>query len=253
MNTPTPDPGVGEKPFLEHLEDLRATLIRAAASLTVGVVVAIPLVPYIVGILKSPLAGTGLDPDTFLRVIRIGDGFGVATRVAFWAGMVIGMPGLLWAASQFVFPGLTARERRVVLLTLLASTVLFAVGVTLGFVTTIRVALMWMLQVNTWLGVDCEFVELADYCSFVLKLLIGFGLVFQLPILVLALGVLGIIDSNMMREKRRHVIVGLMVVAMLLTPPDPMTMIMMSVPLIGLYEACIWIVWARERRRAGLI
>ncbi len=241
-------PPADEKSFLEHLEDLRVALIRAAVSLVAGILIAIPLAPWIVAVLKLPLGGTGVDPDDFLRVIRIGDGFAVATRVIFWGGTILALPGILYAVAQFVFPGLTSRERRVVTGALLASALLFAVGATFGFVTTVRLALVWLLGVNDWLGVTYEFVELADYCGFILKLLLAFGLVFQLPVLLVALGELGLVRSATLRAKRRHVVVGAMVLAMVLTPPDWFTMVMMTLPLVALYEICVWILWFREGR-----
>lgn len=241
-----------EKPFVEHLEDLRKALIGSAASLGVGFAVAIPLAPYILSWLKRPVAAAGLDPDAFLRVIRVGDGFSVAMRIMFWGGLLIGCPGVLVALARFVFPGLTEKERRLVSRLMMASALLFVVGVAIGYFTSVGVAIVWLLQVNAWLGIRYDFVELADYCEFVLKLLLSFGLVFELPIVVVALGSMGLIHSRAMREKRRHVIVGLMAVAMVMTPPDPMTMLLMSIPLILLYECCIWIVWARERA-AGVV
>lgn len=236
-----------EKPFLAHLEDLRRTLIWSAGSLVAGVAIAAPMAPMIMRLLKRPLVGIVEDPDSFLRVLRVGDGFGVAMQVIFWAGLLIGLPGILVAICRFVYPGLTRRERRLVSGMMVVATLLFAVGVVIGYVTTIKLAVLWLLNVNDWLGIRYDFVELSDYCGFVLKLLIAFGLVFELPIIVLVLAEVGIIHGRAMREKRRHVIVGLMTVAMILTPPDAMSMIIMSVPLILLYEACIWIVWARER------
>jgi len=82
----------------------------------------------------------------------------------------------------------------------------------------------------------------------VLKLLIAFGLAFQLPVVLLVLGNMGLVNSVQLRDKRRHVVVGLMILAMLLTPSDPFTMLLMALPLIVLYEICIWMIWAKERK-----
>jgi sec-independent protein translocase protein TatC len=118
----------------------------------------------------------------------------------------------------------------------------------MGYVITLQVAIRVMLRINRWLGTTCEFVELSDYVSFILRLLIAFGLAFELPVIILALGHAGVIRSAQLRNKRRHVIVGLMIVSMLLTPPDPLTLVLMAVPMALLYEACIWLIWCRERR-----
>jgi len=119
----------------------------------------------------------------------------------------------------------------------------------MGYFVTMPVALRMMFRINAWMRVSCEFVELSDYVSFVLRLLIAFGLAFELPVVVVVLGSIGVVSSDQLRAKRRHVIVGLLIAAMLLTPPDPLTQILMAGPLVLLYELCIWVVWFRERAR----
>ncbi len=241
---------VGDKPFVEHLEDLRRAVIGAAVSLGMGLLVAIPLAPSIITLLKLPLANAKIDPDEFLKVIRVGDGFAVAMQVVFWSGLLISLPGILLSVARFIYPGLTPKERRVVTHCLIASIFLFVLGVAIGYLTTVELTVLWMLRVNDWLGIRYDFIELADYCGFVLRLLLAFGLVFEMPIVVIGLGAVGLIHSKAMRAKRRHVIVGLMALAMVLGPPDPgFSMMMMSIPLILLYEGCIWIVWGMERKQ----
>ena len=121
----------------------------------------------------------------------------------------------------------------------------------MGYFLTLPLALRVMFRINNWLGASCEFVELSDYVGFVMKLLIAFGLAFELPVIIIVLGSLGIISSDQLRSKRRYVIVLLMVAAMLLTPPDPLTMLMMAAPLALLYELCIWVIRLKERRLGG--
>lgn len=237
------------KPFLEHLEDLRRTLLWSAGFLGLGIALAIPMAPYVLELLKVPVERNGLDPEQFLRVLRITGGFSIALRTVFWTGLLVGTPFILCAVGGFVFPGLTAREKRAVVGASGFAILLFGAGVLMGYVVTLPVALRVLLAINRWLGVTCEFVELADYVAFVLKLLIAFGTAFELPVLILALGGLGVLHSRQLRAKRRHVIVGLLIVAMLLTPPDPLTQLLMAVPMALLYEACIWTLWFVERRR----
>lgn len=239
------------KPFLHHLEDLRRTLLWCVAAFALGLLAAIAPAPLILDWLKVPVARAGVDPDTFLKVIRVTGGFAITMRIVFWSGLLVSLPVMLVAIAWFVFPGLTRRERRAVTVAVGAAAFLFAGGVSLGYFLTLPVALRWMLRINAWIGVSCEFVELSDYVAFVLKLLIAFGLACELPIILLTLGSLGIVSSDLLRSKRRHVVVGLMVVAMLLTPPDPFTLLMMAAPMTLLYELCIWLIWLQERRRAA--
>jgi sec-independent protein translocase protein TatC len=127
---------------------------------------------------------------------------------------------------------------------------LFLTGVALGF-SIIPTALKAMFRVSEWMNAAPDFVRLPDYVSFVLKLLIAFGLMFELPIVVLALGAMGLVSSPQLREYRRYVIVGLFISAMLLTPPDPFTQVLMAAPMTLLYEACIWILWLHEKRSSA--
>ncbi len=246
MASPDEYDDTATKSFLEHLQDLRKTIIWCAISLGIGIVVAIPLVPYILELLSSPLEKAGKDPAEFLQVLRIAGGLGITLKVVFWAGLLLATPGIVIAIADFVFPGLTAKEKRIVRRSGVLAGVLFAAGVAMGYFVTLPVALGVMLKINKWIGVDPKLVELVDYVGFVLKLLIAFGLAFELPVVVLALGYMGIISSRQLRDKRPVVIVALLVLAMLLTPPDPMTQLLMAVPMAVLYEVCIWLIRAKE-------
>jgi len=236
------------KPFREHLEDLRHALLWCVGSIAAGMLVAIPLAPWILALLKDSLASAGKDPETFLKVMRVTAGLAVTLRIVFWTGMVIAVPVVAFAVARFVFPGLKQIERRVVLQACGVAALLFAAGVAMGYTVTLPVALRVMFRVNSWLGVSCEFVELADYVGFAMKLLVAFGLAFELPVVVLALGSMGVVSADQLRRKRPYVIVGLLVLAMLLTPPDPFTQLLMAVPMALLYELCIVVIAVRQKR-----
>jgi sec-independent protein translocase protein TatC len=235
---------VSAKPFLEHLDDLRKTLIWAGASLLVGVLVAIPLAPSVFALLKIPFERAELMVP--LKVNEVGSGLSIALRVTWWTGLIFSLPFTLAAVGGFVFPGLTRREKMAIYGGGAASLGLFVLGIWMAYHWTVPVALRMMAAIENWMGTPADFWETAGYVSFVLKLLLAFGVTFQLPLLVYVLGVLGIINSREMRDKRRHVAVALLVVGMIMTPPDPFTMILMAAPLIALYELCIWLVYARE-------
>jgi len=237
-----------EKPFLDHLEDLRSTLMHTAAWLVGGMVIAIPFAPRILSLIKHPLARAGLDPDEILGVIHVAGGFTVAMNVIFWSGLMIACPGIIASICRFIFPGLLPRERNAVRTSLGFAALLFVGGVLMGYTITLPVGIRMMIRVTEWMGEEVKFFLLSDYVSFVLKLLLAFGLAFELPVVLLAMGRLGIVGSNTLRTKRRHAIIGLATLSMFLTPHDPYTMIIMAVPLIVLYEACIWIIWFWEKK-----
>lgn len=239
------------KPFVEHLDDLRSCLFGCVVTLIVSWCLAIPAVPWLIRAVKYPLGKAGEDPDKFLRVFEVTGGLSIAMQTVMWTGILIGAPGLLFFIARFVFPGLRRKERRVVLGALGFATLLFAAGVSLGYFMILPVTLQWMFGITRWVGGQADFVQLNDYITFVLKLLLGFGLAFEFPVVVVSLGSLGLVKSSFLGSKRRHVIVILLIVSAIVTPTvDPVTQTLLAAPLYVLYEMCIWIVWFMERRKA---
>jgi len=237
------------KPFLEHLDDLRQTLVRCAMVFGAAFLISLPFTPWFLGMLKRPLHALVDDPDTFLPSMEVVGAFAVTMRVALWCGLIISAPFLIFFIGHFVAPGLTEKERRIVGRCMGFAVVLFIAGVLLGYFITLPVALEMMFRWHTWLGIR-PLWTINSYVAFSSQLLIAFGLAFEMPVVVLILGRFGIVSSTMLRDKRRHIIIGLLVLAMLLTPPDVVTQLIMAIPLILLCELCIWLLWMSERRDA---
>ena len=238
------------KPFLEHLEDLRRALIRCAAALVAGMIVAFPSAPWILRVLQRPLRSVVEDPERFLRSLEVGGAFSVAMRMAFWSGLLISAPFLLLFVGQFVFPGLKRGERKLVLQAGAFGVALFVVGVALGYWVTLPAALRVMFGMHAWLGISAEWT-ITSYVAFTSQLLIGFGLAFELPAVLLVLARLGLVSHGQLQVARPYAVVIGLVVAALLTPPDVISQLIMAVPLLLLYELCVWITWAGERRKAA--
>lgn len=251
------------KPFLEHLADLRTMIIRSAVFLVVGMLVAVPLAPWALAALKSPLvravvaldgrASSAIpDPDKFLVVLDVTGGLSIVMRIMFWGGIIISLPAVMWAVADFVFPGLRRKERKAIVGSLGFAAGLFVAGVAMGYFVALPAALNVMFSVNEWVGVTCPFMGVLEYVTFVLQLLLCFGIAFELPVLLVALGAIGVVSAAMLRKGRRHAIVILMVAAMVLTPgTDAVSMLILAVPLMLLYEVSIWILSVRERKHAG--
>lgn len=244
---PLESDGSDAKPFMEHLEDLRRMLIRCAIALTVGTSIALPFAPQLFAFLKAPLDRAVARPDLFLQSIEITGAFTVAMRIGLWGGLLISMPFLVFFIGQFIFPGLTDREQKAIRRAGGFSVLLFIVGVTLGYRATLPVALTMMFSMHDWLGIQ-PVPQVTSYVGFTVHLLIAFGLAFQMPVILVILGKLGFLTSTQLRERRRYVWVILLVMAMILTPPDVFTQLIMAVPLIVLYEVCIWIVRLTEQK-----
>ncbi len=246
----------GSKPFLDHLEDLRQMILQIVAALALGMGAAFPLAPRVVAWLKAPYEAAcraaGAGDAGFLPTLKVLGGFNLAMSVTLWAGLLLSAPLILLAIGHFVFPGLTGRERSLVRRSIGFAGGLFAFGVWMGYRYCLPAALQIMLMVNRWMHIPSQWI-IDDYIAFALQLLIAFGLIFELPIVMLILGRLGIIRSAHLRKYRRHAIVLLLVVAMVLTPPDVFSQLIMGAPLILLYELCIWMIYAWEKtdRRRG--
>lgn len=235
------------KPFLDHLDELRTTLLKSLGVFLLGVLVAWPLAPFILDLLKRPLINLVEDPDRYLQSLQVAGAFTSALRIIFWSGFLISLPVILYFIGQFVFPGLTSTEKKWVRVGAGSSFFLFAFGVILGYTITLEVALKVMHGIHRWLGVEPMWT-LTSYVTFCMHLLIGFGLSFQLPLVVLILGRMGILTVEQLRGRRRHVFIGLLFLAMFLTPPDPFTQIIMAGPLYLLYECCILLLATVEKR-----
>lgn len=237
------------KPFVEHLEDLRSTIIWCIGFLVIGLIAAVPCAPYAIKLASVPIARTGRDPAEFLKIIHIAGGFVLGLRVVFWTGLLFSAPFMLVSIARFIAPGLKEKEQRSIGAGIWSAVLLFAAGAAVCYFVTLPVAVDMMLSFNSWLGLDSTWVETGDYISFVLKLLIAFGAAFQVPVVLMVLGSMGIISSDTLRHYRRHAIVIILIAAMVLTPPDVFTQVLMAVPMIILYEACIWVIYIRERKR----
>lgn len=237
------------KPFLEHLEELRWTILGCLIALALGMAVAAPLAPTILQWLRAPLAGVVDHPEQFLQSLEITGGFSIALQTMFWFGLLLSAPVILLLVGRFMFPGLKRKERRAISVALVSAVALFALGVTLGYFIVLPVALRVMLGLHAWMGIQAWWT-VTSYVAFVIQLLIAFGLAFELPMVLMVMGYLGVVSSAVLRARRPHAIVILLVLAMVLTPgPDVFSQAAMAVPLILLYELCIWSIRLFERKR----
>ena len=236
--------------ILEHLEDLRRMLLRCLLVLVVACVVCIPLAQPLLRWLQAPLQRVAAQNHYPFELITTSpvEGFMQLVKVIFATGVLVSLPFMIYFIARFVFPGLKPVERKYLAWGGLAGAALFAVGVGFGYVLTLPVAVKFMFYFNNALGTTANW-KIDAYLGFVLQLLIGFGLAFELPLLLLLLGRLGLVSTAQMRQYRRHVVVGILVLAMLLTPPDVASQLEMAIPLYLLYELCILILSLRDRTK----
>lgn len=172
--------------------------------------------------------------------------------VSFFGGLLLSLPFVVFFIGVFVMPGVREVERKMMNRIAFFSGGLFLVGIAMGYEVTLPLALGLMLKIGGQLGGESIWFY-NKYIGFALQLLLGFGIAFQLPVVILILGKMGLVNSTQLREKRRHVIVGLLVLAMVLTPPDVMTQLLMAAPLILLYEFCVWFLHFSGNREAPVV
>jgi len=187
-------------------------------------------------------------------------GFVVAFQVGLYGGAVLASPFIFYFVAGFVFPALKMRERKYVYRGLAIGVGLFLSGVAFCYFALMPVALAAAQLYSQWLGFGAFQWRAEDYIGFVCKFMLGMGLGFELPVVILTLVKVGILDYSTLSKARRYMIVINLFLGALLTTPEPITQLIMFVPLQGLYEITVWIAWywdqpdrAKARRRVLLV
>jgi sec-independent protein translocase protein TatC len=236
------------KPFLEHLEDLRWTIVKIALTLGVAMIVCFTFRSSLVRILQAPLRDVGSQVGT-LKALGITDSIVISFHLAFYAGIVLSFPLLLYFLAEFVLPALTVVEKRFLFPAIGVSFALFLLGVSVCYFWLLPKTILFFFRDTESLGWAPTWT-VQQYYSFVTRFTIGFGLAFELPVIVLALVRFGLITYKFMARTRPYAVVLIFILATIITPtPDILTLVAMALPMCLLYESCIWIAWLMERRR----
>ncbi len=190
--------------------------------------------------------------DRYLQTLYVTDAFMLALKLSFWFGLILGAPLLIYFIMQFVFPGLTHTERKVIRQSLGFAGILFFAGVALAYFVAVPIGTQVMYKINVWLGTEAQWT-ISSYISFATFTMLGFGLIFEFPIILVILGRIGLITSAMLRGSRKVVVIISLVVAMIISPsPDVISMLIMAVPLYGLFEISMILIWLGERQKKDL-
>lgn len=244
-----------EKPFLEHLADLRVTLLKCAAAVAVGMALSAAFLKPILDFLRAPLAQVlterGLSEQDFLITLEVTDPFNIIIQVALVSGLMISFPFILFFLGQFILPALHPPERRLLVPGALAAGFLFLAGVAFCYTLVLPPTLAISMDLNTWIGSSAQWT-IQKYFSFTVHFMLASGLSFELPLVLMILARLGLVSRAFLADHRRHAFVLLLVIAACVTPgSDPYTLVLVFAPLYFLYEISIlgasWI----ERRRAA--
>ena len=236
-----------------HLSELRSRLIKAVFAFLLISIVAFIFYEPIAEFLREPLCNSNADLGSEgcrLNVFKPTGGFNFRLKLTALLGLGLSSPFWLYQLYAFIIPGLTDRERRYALPFLLSAVLLFLVGATVAYLT-----LPTGLRVLISLGGEAVIPRIGaeEYLDFVGFLLLGFGVMFELPLVLIFLGLAGVITTQQLRSQRRLAILLIFVLAAVVTPSqDPYTMSALAIPIYGLYELTILIValMTRRRRRA---
>ncbi len=265
--------------FTEHLGELRVRLIRSGIAVMVGVLICYILSDFIFAALARPLQILDASlPDVIVSsgeptvdggpvpsddlgveneegplksanwtVLNPLEPVFVKLKIAGYGGLLFAIPVILFQLCAFIFPGLHDRERRAAQFLLVGCSVLAFAGVAVAYFGVLPFVLPYLANFVPE-GVEVQ-LRMNETVSMIFKALLAFGIAFQFPMVVLILVYLGILTPETLKQYRKITIVGLAVCSAMLTPPDPITMSFMLVPLYGLYEGSIWLSYLVVRRR----
>jgi sec-independent protein translocase protein TatC len=236
-------------PLTAHLEELRTRLIRALLAIGVGFALSYGFSERLVAWLLRPL--TALRPDEALVIgTGVTDAFFTKLKVALIAGVFVASPAIFYQAWQFVAPGLYEKEKRVALPFSIAASFFFVAGAVFCYYLVFPVAFRFFLKEFASVGIAAQ-IRVSEYLTFTSRMLLAFGITFELPVATFFLARVGMVTHRTMIGFARYAIVVIFIVAAVLTPgPDMASQFLMAAPLLVLYALSIGIAWLVARRRS---
>jgi len=228
----------------DHLEELRRALLKGIGVIGLGFVFALIFAHPLMQLVEAPLRRSlSLDPTTSLVLLGPMDGATLALRLAFWISLTFTAPLWVFFLFQFAAPGLRGREKRLLLPFLSLSSLFISAGIALAYFVSLPCALRVLWALNAQFGQN--FWVLSRYVDFALLFLLSHGIAFELFLALLMLVHWGVISAKTLSRRRRYVVVGVVLLSALLTPPDVITQLLLSLPLLLLFEVAV--LWGKFR------
>jgi len=225
--------------FLDHLEELRWRLIKSLMAIILGSVISFGFIDSILSFLLYPTRNTS-NPIS-LQVLSVQGMFLIKWFISFTSGVIVALPIILFQLWKFITPGLKINEKRYAFPVVFFAFISFIIGISFGYFIIIPFSLDFFSGISSG-HVENNF-SIQYYFSFLIWILMGAGLIFQLPVVSLLLSLIGFLTPAFMRHFRRHSIIVVLILSSIITPPDPISMLIMAFPLIVLYEISIGISW----------
>lgn len=236
----------GKMSFLEHLDELRTRIIRSLLAVLVGFVISFAFIERIFRFIMEPLQAVLPDGGKLIYT-EPAEAFILYMKVAALVGLIIALPALLWQAWSFVAPGLYANEKRLAIPFVVSGTVFFVCGALFSHYVVFPAA--WVF----FAGFSTDYMEftprIAPVFSLYVRMGLGLGAVFQIPTVVMFLARVGLVTPGMLVRNLKYALLGVFVVAALITPgADPLSQVLVAVPMMGLYILSIGIAWVFRKR-----
>jgi sec-independent protein translocase protein TatC len=233
--------------FYDHFEELRDRLMKSLIAFFVGFIGLYFVSEPILAFLRRPLFNALPVDQQKLYFTSLFENFLTHLKVSGYASLFVCSPFIFYQLWKFISPGLYDREKRLVLPFVSAATVFFIGGAAFAYGVLFPVGFKYFVQYGG--PADVPLLTIDSYYSTCMKLMLLFGLAFELPVLISLLGALGVIDSEMLRKNRKTAILGITILSALFAPPDAMSMILLGTPLILLYELSIFVVHSMGLKR----
>jgi len=242
-----------EKPFIEHLEDLRTMIVRMAITLVIATIGTFVFYQELFRAIQLPLIFAGLAKDEksagdLLQNIDVAGPFMMAINVSLITAIIISFPLLLIFLLQFILPGLKPNEKKLLFPAIGIGTGLFLTGAAFAYAVVLPKALAFFDEFAKTVGSRQDWT-LSNYVTFSTRFILVFGISFELPVVVMAMVKLDFLNFKIMKSTWRHAMVAIMLFAAIITPtPDILTLLLMSGPLYVLYGICIWLAYILEKK-----
>ena len=234
-------------PFTKHLEELRRRLIISAAAWLVTFIGCYSYSEQLFQFISEPVRAA-LPQGSSLVFINATEPFFTYLKIAAVAGLLLALPVIFWQLWGFVAPGLYAHEKKFAIPFVFASCLCFGAGTYFGFSFVFPTIFTFLIKYGTSTGDISAMLSMGQYLSLSSKLLLAFGLIFELPIIIFFLARMGIVDHLWLRKNRKYALIVAFIVGAILTPPDVFSQTALALPFILLYEVGIWVAFFFGKR-----